>query len=245
MRNFTVRKPYLRVLAAGLAACALFAADAWRTKQVAAWSDDDAKQVLADSPWVKKFTPAVTAAQQQSYPRGMGRRGMGGIGMGGVGMGIPGMGGGMGRYPGGYPQQGQSQSNITPPELTLRWESALPVRSAELKLRDNDAPLVDSQHYAIAVYGVPDHLLNGKADKLADQLKKDGKLKREGKKDIKASSVQVLERSNGPVIVYLFPMKDEISRNDHRVEFDAKIGRLDLTQSFFTDDMLFNGKLEM
>lgn len=166
--------------------------------------------------------------------------------MGGIGMGIPGMGGGMGRYPGGgYPQQGQSQRNITPPELTLRWESALPVRSAELKVRDNDAPTVDSGHYAIAVYGVPDQMLKGTTDKLADQLKKDGKLKRDGKKDIKASSVQVLERPNGPVIVYLFPMKDEISRNDHRVEFDAKIGRLQLTQSFFTDDMVFNGKLEM
>lgn len=54
----------------------LFAAETWKTKQVAEWTEDDAKQVLADSPWVKKFTPAVAAAQQQSYPRGMGRRGM-------------------------------------------------------------------------------------------------------------------------------------------------------------------------
>ena len=29
--------------------------DSWKDKQIAEWSQDDAKQVLSDSPWVKKI----------------------------------------------------------------------------------------------------------------------------------------------------------------------------------------------
>jgi len=55
----------------------------------------------------------------------------------------------------------------------------------------------------------------------------------------------VLQRDDGPVIVYLFPRSKEITRQDKRVEFDAKIGRLQLAQSFYVDDMNYQGKLEL
>jgi hypothetical protein len=220
---------------------AAFAADepGWKTKQVADWTPDEAQQVLRDSPWVKTTTPAVTRPSNQ----GQGQRGFGGFG-------IPGMGGGRrGGYPGGgYPNGGNRQDDglsNNPPMLKLRWESALPVREAELKTRDEAAPTIDQDHYAIAVYGVPSRLANGDPQKLADQYKKDASLKRDGKKDLKPSSVEVLERENGPVVVYFFPRTKEISADDRRVEFDAKIGRLEVTESFFTEDMNYQGKLEL
>ena len=74
----------------------------------------------------------------------------------------------------------------------------MPVRTAELKAHDNDAPTVDEAHYAIAVYGIPDRMLPGETKKLEDQLRKQAVIKRDGKKDFKPSSVQVLERSSGP-----------------------------------------------
>jgi hypothetical protein len=129
--------------------------------------------------------------------------------------------------------------------VTLRWESAMPVRTAELKVHDNDAPTLDNNHYAIAVYGIPDSFLNGDTKKLADQLKGKASIKRDGKKDFKPSSVEVLERPDGLVVVYLFPMSNEITKGDRRVEFDADIGRLELTQSFFTEEMVWQGKLEL
>lgn len=255
-----IRKAYRRafpglVMLAGIALAAIAVAQAvaqdaaqhddqhaapWRSKQIPNWTEQDAKDFLTNSPWVKTFAATV---KQQQQPQSMGRRGMGGLGglgLGGFGMGRRGMG-----YPNsGYPTDAQT-SNQEPPRVTLRWESAMPVRTAELKARDNDAPTLDNEHYAIAVYGVPSRMLNGDPGRLESELKGKARLKRDGQKDIKSTAAQVLDRPGGPVIVFLFPLKAEITGNDHRVEFDAGLGRLELTQSFFTDDMVWQGKLEL
>ena len=116
--------------------------------------------------------------------------------MGGGGMGRRGgMGGGQRQ-----PTNDDGSSSVTPPNLKLRWESALPVREAELKARETGAPTVDEGHYAVAVYGVPNRMAPGDAKTLAAQLKKQATLKRDGKKDIKPSSVEVFPGEDGPVI---------------------------------------------
>jgi hypothetical protein len=239
-----------RWLYLALPLCLLAADDAapWKAKQIPDWTESDAKDFLNESPWIKFFTPGMKAANTQGR-RSMGS--MGGIGMGGIGLGVPGMGGmgrrGMGNPGGGYPGgQSQRTSNTADaPKLTLRWESAMPVRSAELKTHDNLAPTIDEKHYAIAVYGIPDRLLDGDTKKLQDQLKKEAAIKRDGRKDFKPSSVEVLERPGGPVVVYFFPNSTEITKADRRAEFDATIGRLILTQSFFLDEMVWQGKIEL
>jgi hypothetical protein len=227
----------------------LLAADlSWKDKQVPEWSEDDAKQVLADSGWVKSVTPSLTKSTQSSPGPGYGRNGN--VGFGIPGLGFPG-GGGMGRRGGGYPNNNpnnnpNNDANQKLPMLTLRWESAMPVREAELKARDVNAPtLEDEDHYAIAVYGIPVTMVNGDSKKLADDCKKNAALKREDKKDIKPTSVQVLRREDGPVIVFLFPRTKEITNDDRRVEFDAQINKLALTQSFYLEDMMFQGKVEL
>ena len=232
----------------------------WKDKQIAEWTEDDARQVLSDSPWAKPVTPTVSRSRPEGERRagGMGRGG--GIGIGGIGLGIPGLGGmgrrgGMGgpRTGGGYPGGGQpgdtgngrAERNMEPPALTLRWESALPVRTAELKVRETSSPTVDESHYAIAVYGVPRRGANGDSKTLEGELKKEAALRRDGKKDLKPSSVEVLQREEGTVVVYLFPRAKEITRQDKRVQFDARIGWFQLTQSFYLDDMTYRGKLEL
>lgn len=235
---------------------------AWATKAVAQWSQDDAQQVLKDSPWVKTLTPSIVR-QQQSSPyqqRPMGRRG----GFGYPGGGYPGGGYPGGGYPGGYPPQQYPQQypqNPPPnntnndssrdqpaPKLTLRWESAEPIRSAELKIRDQNAPtLEDDNHYAIAIYGIPANMLNGDFKSYADEAKKKTTLSRDGKKDMKPSSVQILRRDDGPVVLFLFLKpksnnKEAITKDDRRVEFDGQVGRLAFTQSFYLEDMSFDGK---
>ena len=47
------------------------------------------------------------------------------------------------------------------------------------------------------------------------------------------------------VIVYVFPLSAEISKTDQRVEFDARIGRLGISQSFNVEEMQFQGRLEL
>jgi hypothetical protein len=55
----------------------------------------------------------------------------------------------------------------------------------------------------------------------------------------------VLQREDGPVIVYFFPRSAEITKQDRRVEFDAKVGRLDISQAFWVDEMVYQGKVEL
>lgn len=226
----------------------LVAADRpWADKAVPDWNDDDIHLILNDSPWAKTVQPTLEAStgNGQRQSRGMGRGG--GINLGGVGIGLP----GMGRRGGGGNSGGQTGGNSgstpdnPPPSLRLRWESALPVRAAELKAHEANSPTVEEANYAIAVYGVPDRMVSGGAQGLANQLKKEAAIKRTGKPDMKPSSVEILQREDGPLIVYLFPRSNEITRQDKRIEFDAKIGRLSFTQPFFVDDMVYQGKLEM
>jgi hypothetical protein len=254
-------------LAVPVCAALLSAADGdqpWKTKRPAEWSDEDAKLIMSDSPWAKEVVPQLAAGQQGQAPgagraRGMGR---GGIGIGGVGVGFP---GGGRRYPGGgypgggypgsggrYPGNGgggngkaRNPNNQKPPTLMVRWESAQPVREAELKAREDAAPTIDESHYAIAVYNVPSRFASQDSKSFANELKKQASIKRDGKKDLKPSSVEILRRDSSVVVVYLFPRSNEITKGDRRVLFDAQIGRLQFAQSFYTEDMVMDGKLEL
>jgi hypothetical protein len=242
-----------------IAATLLMAADqTWKDKPIAEWNDADAKQVLADSPWVKTATPTLSkSADGGQRDSGGGRGRSGGINLGGIQIGLPGMGGGgqrggRGRSDGGgYPGGGGPRDSRggadpgEPPALTLRWASALTVRSAELIVHDENAPMLDEGSYAITVYGVPSRMVNAGSQTLVNELKKQAAIKREGKKDLRPSSVKVLQKEAGPVIVFLFPRSTEITRGDKRIEFDAQIGRLEIAQSFYVDDMMYQGKLDL
>jgi hypothetical protein len=242
-----------------IASVALLAAadQDWKVKQVPEWTESDAKQLLTDSPWAKSVTPTLEKAAENKPGRseGEGRRG-GGIGIGGIGIGTGGIGRRGGTGGGGNPsgvsdsRSGTNEGSSTNssqrvPTLTLRWESALPIREAELKARDIGAPSLDEDGYAIAVYGIPSRMVNDDSKQLADQFKNQAAIKRYGKKDLKPSRVEILLREDGPVIVYLFPRTAEITWRDHRIEFDAQVGRLKFTQPFDADDMMFHGKLEL
>ena len=62
---------------------------------------------------------------------------------------------------------------------------------------------------------------------------------------MKPSRVEVLQKDDGPVIVYLFPRTKEITKDDRKTLFDAEIGRLQLGQSFYLEDMVYQGKREL
>ena len=233
--------------------------DAWK-KPVPEWTVDDAHQVMTDSPWVKTTTPTMEGSGNPGQRRGGGgnRGGRGGINIGGVGIGIPGIGGPRGGgYPGGgYPGGSRTGGNypdgddgrtdpVTPPRLTLRWESALPIREAELRARDVDAPAVDENHYAIAVIGVPRSMIKADTPAMEAEIKKQAVLKRDDKKDFKPSSVQILQRDDGPLIVFFFSRSTEITASDRRVEFEAQIGRLKFSEPFYLEDMKYDGKLAL
>jgi hypothetical protein len=225
-----------------------WAEQAWKDKPIPEWTESDARQLLTDSPWAKSIAPAIDKSAENKPSRSQGgvRRG-GGLGIGGIGTGTGGI-ARLGGSGGGNPNADSgisTNSNQTPPTLTLRWESALPIREAELRARDISAPSLDEDYYSVAVYGIPGKMVSDDSKQLADQLKAQAAIKRDGKKDLKPARVEILQREDGPVIVYLFPRSEEITWRDHRIDFGAQVGRLKFTQSFNADDMMFHGKLEL
>jgi len=219
----------------------------WRTKPADRWTEADAKQVLTSSPWVKVVPARIAARQTEDELRSGGQMGQPkGVGYEGVDK--------DNRGPKIDPKnilvpaganERTPRSKVQPLTVKLRWESALPIRLAELKAREIEPPTLDSDGYAIAVYGVPGVYFKDDPKKLGYPLKDEAFLKREGKKDVKPISVEVFQREDGLVVVYLFPFSAEISKNDSLVRFAAYIGRVVVDYSFDVTQMEFQGKLEL
>jgi len=227
----------------------LIAADpSWKDKPASQWTEEDARQVLTKSPWARQITAGVARRESEDELRDGGTMGQPkGVGYDNVdpkgsGPRLPTSptsiftGKGAGPSP-----RSMVQSMI----LRLRWETALPVRIAELKSREIEPPTLEGDGYRIAVYGIPNGNFNGDPKKLGDPLKEGAALKREGKKDVKPLRVEVFQRSDGVAVVYLFPLSAEISRKDERLEFEAHIGRIVVAQFFNLAEMDFQGKLEL
>ena len=202
------------------------------------WDEEDAKQLLTNSPWVKYARPALLPELTEDQRREGGQMG------GGKGVGLQGISGGgvFGPARNNLAGGGQAKAGYSA-TLTVRWESAFPVRVAELKAKEIGAPDWDGDFYAIAVYDVPG--LKASTNEVS-VLKRVAFLKRDGKKDLKPERVDVLPRANGlAIVVYLFPRSDEITREDKRIRFTAQIAGLYLERDFDTAEMEFQGKLQL
>ena len=223
----------------------LMAADAsWKTKPIPAWTAEDARQILTDSPWAKTALAGITRPQTEAQRREGGNMGQPtGVGFDGINNGkkiaMPASVFASGEGP------NRARGGTQFVKLKLVWESALPVRAAQLKAQDIEPPTLSGEGYSIAVYGVPFSDVKGDPKALGDPFKDGARLKREGKPDVRPLRVEVFQRENDCVVVYLFPLSAEISRKDERVDFYAQIGRLVFAQVFVPEQMQFLGKLEL
>ena len=255
------QKRVVGMLCAG-AACAvvLLASEPWKNKDSAEWTDDDINKVLTDSPWAKEKT--VSPQRPMSNGRGMGRRG----GMGGGGYGYPGGGGGYpgggGGYPGGgggYPGGGGGESM----NLTIRWDSALPVQQA-LKRQgaasaDEAKKVADAteKYYVIAVFGFhmpstrsrydngddSDRDRDSSQDRLRTQLLDAAQLEPKGGRALYAQDVQV--EGGGSEIHFLFPRNPGIASSTKEVDFVLQIRGIKVEHKFHFSDMQYQGQLAL
>jgi hypothetical protein len=211
---------------------------AWKTKDISQWNEQEAKLLLADSPWVKKTTPAPLPPQNEASRRQGGQWG------GGQGTGVDSL-SAASLFGGGSQQPGKRRAKLNQVDpVEVRWESARPVRAAELKAHDTDAPDWEGSFYVVAVYDVPGLDINAKA--LPGALKQESSLELDGKKPLKPVRVDLLPQvGNLTTVVYLFPRSMEITLEDKQVEFRAMFGRLFIAQYFYTEQMRFQGKLEL
>lgn len=220
----------------------------WNRKSIPAWTKEDAIALLSDSPWAKATTVEIEKSSSAGTRMPGGRRGaMGGGRMGGIGIGMGGIGiGGMGRGPG-MDRRPAGDSDVrheAPGPLTLRWESALPLQEAHLKLGDQSAA-IDEDHYRIAIVNIPRRLFREDPGSLEKRLQSKGELKREGRKTIHSSSARVLDQENGMTIFFDFDRKYEIVPGDESVEFLLQLDNVKIDQQYTLSDMLFHGKLAL
>ena len=228
----------------------LLAADqGWKDKRAAEWTDDEANEVVTDSPWAQVVQPTI---ERPSSGRGggMGRGGMGGGmggrgGMGRGGMGMPGgtigMPGGTIGMPGGQGgsrgPDGDRREPSGPRMVTIRWESALPVQEAHLRLKDTDTPTMDEGRYAVVLAWVP--------SRLTADAKPKAELKRQGQKTIKATETKIIPQDQGNLVVFYFSREKEITAKDAHIDFEAEVGKMKVKTTFDLAKMMYNGKLEL
>jgi hypothetical protein len=232
-----------------IALCAMLLAargQDWRSKPADQWSEQDAKQVLAASPWVKVVGASIGRRPTEDELREGGQMGQPkGVGFEGVDKDNRGLKVKPNIFTPEKAAERSPRSMVQPLTLKLRWESALPVRLAELKAREVEPPTLDGEGYFIAVYGVPGVYFKEDPKRLGDPLKELAFLKREGKKDVKPVRVEVFQRQDGLVVVYLFPSSAEISKRDVWLRFEAHICRVGVDYTFDLSQMEFMGKLEL
>ena len=219
----------IAILALPLSAALLVAADpSWAGKPISQWRPEDAIQVLADSPWVKHPAPAVLPERGEAQRRDGGK-------MGGAGKRA-----GFGQLDDSF-LAGSARRGT----LEVRWESATPVRAAEILAGEGGAPDWEGDYYAVAVYGVPG--ITPPVQKgLRGELGQTTFLKRSGKADLKPARVEIaLPGARSARILYLFPRSAGIGPEDKYVEFVSQIGRIYIAQIFEIVEMQFHGKLEL
>jgi hypothetical protein len=221
-----------------IVSAALLAASgpSWTGKPAQQWNEEDAREILTISPWVKKVTPAQLPNVSEAARRQSGRMG------GGQGVGLNALSASVFTGGGSPAQSRKRRRGIGPVEV--RWESALPVRLAEKAVHEEDPPAWEGQMYAIAVYDVPG--LDADQKGLASELKHGALLKPDGKKELRPVQVDLLPQEGDLMtVVYLFPRTMDITLEDQRVEFWAKFGRLSVAQYFYPREMQLQGKLEL
>ena len=224
------------------AALLMASGPSWTSKPVQQWNAEDAKQVLAGSPWVKLAKVSLLPQRNEAQERDAGRMGGAGHGVGLSALRVSTL-TGLGPTKSQDPPRRRARKRIVN-SLEVRWESALPVRSAELAANEDDPPAWDGEMYAIAVYDVPGLDVDDKG--LAGELKRVAFLKRDGKKELRPVQVDLLPQEGDlTTVVFLFPRSAKITLEDKRIEFDARFGRLSVAQYFYTQEMQFQGQLEL
>ena len=216
--------------------------ESWRDKSAATWTEREAHIILENSPWAKITVAGIARRQTEDERRAGGNMGQPtGVGYDGIDD---------RRVRPILPQNVFVPAPTAPSKaqlirLLVRWESALPVRVAELKSGEAQPPTLSDEGYEIAVYGVPFTDAKGDPLSLARDFKESAFLKREGKPNVKPIRVEAFELEHSSVVVFLFPYSAEISKRDAAVEFIALIGRLQVSQTFNVAEMQFQGKLEL
>ncbi len=262
----------LTFLAAIAGGTLLFAASDWQKSDPAQWSSNDVYQILNNSPWSKIVKTSFTNAKDSGDPLssqsptgstppppttggslpGTGRRGGG-------------YGGSSSRT---YSSGDSSKSSKSEPsysqgptEVTIQWQSALPVQIAAAKKADTSADISNIKpldNYVIAVIGLPMRAIGGRAasvdsdqttdeeeaKSLEDRLKQSTELLAGGHEAMHPTKVELNQGADGRILLY-FPKNDPITIGEKTVEFKLVAGHTEIRKKFTLKEMEYKGRLEL
>jgi hypothetical protein len=225
--------------------CGLVAADFWQ-KPYMEWSDKDAAKMMSNSPWAKSVGVSMSGPGGDAPP--MAPAGGGGFG----GAGVPGgpQGGGGSEFGPGAP--GSAGPSF---DVVARWQSALPIRQAFVRLKfgaeadksAEAAKVLEQQEtpYEIVLSGPMGPFLGAKPEDSAKALSEVSFLSSSRTGAIKAVQIQVGKPGKTMDVVFVFPRSMPFTVEDREVEFITKLGASTLKYKFKLKDMVLNGKLDM
>lgn len=248
------------VLITGCFALLVTAEDFWLKKPYTDWADKEATKLLENSPWAHQVSVSLAGPAQQMENGGGGGRGKS------RGGGVPDMSASNGEEPsmggprsrGGGHGGGDMEAGSgggTSVLLTVRWQSALPVREAVVvtKLGHEKADSEDARKflgqtvagYVVAVIGVPPAMGRIPAERLNELAKTTTALRLKDKDPIPADRAEAVARERSVDLFFVFPKSSPITLEDKEVEFIARLGRIEVKRKFKLKDMVLGDKLEL
>jgi hypothetical protein len=237
------------------AACALGAEDFWMIREPAKWSEQEIKRMVTDSPWAKEASVQVPGGAIPSVETGP---------LGG-GLDVP-------RSPAAGGAGGDSST--VPPQILVRWDSAVPVYEACSKggmerhlfscaskllylsglgkkfdeLR-KDFYIVSMSNYPKALRGeaAPQHseAANAALERMSRRIQQATYLKRKGKSPSRPAHVVTLPAGQALLLMVFFPRTEVLVEADKEVLFESADGMIELKAKFNLRKMVYQGKLEL
>ncbi len=250
--------------AAAAAGIALFAAEGWKNHDFTQWSQADVDKILNDSGWAKETLASFEAPrkhnQQDSGDDSVVKYTPNDPNNGGMpaGPGRPPVSGAGGPF-----AVDQTQANMPAIRVIVRWESALPVKQALLKLKFGASPpppgdpsyTLDrvERDYVVAVVGLEMPRARKKMadgdpspeERMRDEFLATTRLTRKGQPPLMPEEVRVNPPEARSEVLFLFPRSHPIEPRDKEVTFEAQWKALGIRKSFRLKDMTYRGKLEL
>lgn len=239
-------------LAAGSAILLWASQQPWKTQNPQQWTAQDVERVLNDSPWAQPAGASFALAEENDPPPGPSID----VPQGGM---ASQHGATDGRWDGGVgrlDRGGHPTLNVT-----IRWDSALPVRQATEHERAaiRYSPEQLRKAYIITIvglvpggrYGQPElnsHGGDGAPDvrnpqELLEGVLRYSRLFPRGKSGIRPEDAK-LDNATGDLHLF-FPRGEGIALDDKEVTFHTRFGSLSVVKRFRLKDMVYKGQLEL
>jgi hypothetical protein len=228
-----------------LTALAFAGSASWTNKDPAQWTAADIEKILNDSPWAQQAmasfgTPLEPDDMPVTPPPGASATGM-----------QSGRGVSDGRWDGGIARNtGVGETPSLP--ITVRWDSALPVRDALSRSQRGAGSAVDertAKDYVISVLGLvpanttasPEHPANDPAQIQA--FIGNSRLVPRGEPEIVPESAEI-DAATGAVHLF-FPRAHAITPADKEVTLFTRFGSVRVQKRFRLKDLMYKGRLEL